>query len=74
MLLHVKDLIKALMDEDPNAIVFLANDPEGNSLSTIAKGFTRSLLKIDKKFYKFNTKELQNLENNAETVTIYPTH
>lgn len=74
MLLRVKDLMKALMDEDPNAIVFIASDPECNTFSTIAKGFSRSLLKIDKRYDQFNMKELQNLKDNTETVTIYPVH
>ena len=74
MLLRVKDLIKALTDEDPDAIVFIASNPECNSFSTIEKGFKRSLLKIDKKYDKFAMKELQDLKNNTETVTIYPAH
>lgn len=74
MLLRVKDLIKALKDEDPNAIVFLASDPEGNSFSTVAKGFARSLLRIDKRYDQFNMKELQDLKDNTDTVTIYPVH
>ena len=74
MLLRVKDLIKALADEDLNAIVFIASDPKRNTFSTIAKGFRRSLLKIDKRYDKFAMKELQDLKDNTETVTIYPVY
>lgn len=74
MLLRVKDLIRALQNEDQNAIVFIANDPEGNSYSTVSRSFARSLLKVKRECCDFYIDEIKNLPNNTETVTIYPVH
>ena len=54
--MKIKELIKLLQKEDPEAVIDIASDEEGNSFGDIGEGFAEGILK----------------ETGEKVLTIYP--
>lgn len=73
-MITVKELIKMLKDEDPDAVVMLSCDAEGNFYSTLDNSFTVQTVKEvrDNGRDVYYNEEFNRLEDSVNTLTMYP--
>lgn len=73
-MITVKELIKMLKDEDPDAVVLLSCDAEGNFFSTLDNGFSVQTVEEvrDNDCEVYYNEEFNRLEDNVNTLTMYP--
>lgn len=73
-MITVKELIKMLKNEDPDAVVLLSCDAEGNFFSTLDNSFSVQTVKEvrDNEWDVYYNEEFNRLEDNVNTLTMYP--
>ena len=68
----VKDLIKLLQKENPNALVCVSSDEEGNAFSRLADGFGKGDFKTEPEFMKTCFYGLDKADFEKEYIVLYP--
>lgn len=68
----VKDLIKLLEKKDPDAVVCVSSDEEGNAFSKLSSYFSQGNFKTDPEFMKNNFYGLEPDDLEKEYIILYP--